>query len=131
MGLLISVSGTVECRLYLRLPMLAFKLASFASRSSRHWDLPRRANQVTASERGHVRWIKQLELEGQTYIRPSQLARILGWSRPNVYYWLRKCEIEVVLIAGYQMVPISDLARLVMTLTKAKQDAYDKRHFHG
>ena len=61
------------------------------------------------------------------YIRPSQLAKILGWSRPNVYYWLNRCKIEVVEIAGYKMVPVHDLPRLVMTLTKAKEEAYERR----
>lgn len=61
------------------------------------------------------------------YIRPSKLARILGWSRPNVYYWLNKCRIRVVDFDGHKMIPVSDLPTIVMTLRKAKEDAHARR----
>jgi hypothetical protein len=64
----------------------------------------------------------------QIYIRPSQLAKILGWSRPNVYYWLNRCKVNLVEIAGYKMVAVDDLPRLVMMLTKAKEEAHERRH---
>jgi hypothetical protein len=65
----------------------------------------------------------------ETYITVSQLRKILGeakWSRTNVYYWLRKCRIDLVDIAGHKFVPVSNLPSLVMTLQKAKDDAHTK-----
>lgn len=66
-------------------------------------------------------------LEPTGYVKPSELARILGWSRTNVYYWLRKCDIQLVYVAGHPLVPVSDLARIVLTMKAAKAEALRKR----
>lgn len=51
----------------------------------------------------------------------------LGWSRPNVYYWLNRCKIRLVDIAGHKYVPMVDLPMLIMTLQAAKREAREKR----
>lgn len=59
------------------------------------------------------------------YIRPSELARILNWPRSSIYYWLNRCRIDVVTIAGHKLIPIEDLPALVLTLQKARKDAHE------
>jgi hypothetical protein len=55
------------------------------------------------------------------------LAKILGWSRTNVHYWLFRCGVELVDIAGYKLVPVDELPALVMMLRKAKEDAHAQK----
>jgi len=64
-------------------------------------------------------------LDVQTYVRPSELAKILGWRRTTVYYWLHKLEdqIPIVMISGLHFIPAKDLARVVLMLDQAKREA--------
>jgi predicted site-specific integrase-resolvase len=62
------------------------------------------------------------------YLRMAELAKILGWPRTNVYYWVKRCDIKVVAIAGHQFIPINDdLPRLIMTLQQAKEAVAKER----
>ena len=64
------------------------------------------------------------------YVTPGQIHKILGpeWgSRVNVYYWLAKCDIKVVDVAGFKMVPAESLATVIMTLKQAKEDSRRQR----
>lgn len=63
------------------------------------------------------------EARPTTYVRPSELAKILGWRRTNVYYWLHKCKIPLVEFAGHHLIPVDDLPTVVLRLQQARADA--------
>ncbi len=64
------------------------------------------------------------------YLRVGQLAKILGWSRPNTYYWVYKLKIPMVEIASLQFISVDrNLPEIIMTMQQAKREAHETKTF--
>lgn len=70
--------------------------------------------------------------EVESYVRISEIAKYLKWSRTKIYYWLPRCpDIEVIQMAGFRMVNMKDLPRVLMRLKQVRDEALAKQRGDG